>query len=353
MADEAIVTETYNDKKVRAESDFISSFSDKLGGDEGIPSGGTAETAGPVGTATATAAEDPATQTTLEDPATAGSGTADAGSDQDGQDAGETTQDLGGDGLGTAAEGAEAAVDERFREAMERHGGELDLATLPAGIRPVVEKKIKNLEAGFTRAMQEVRAGQKASQQDQAELRFQRERPADFIVAQLLANPEIAEAVNAKLEEMERSTMAREHHGVIVEHARASALKAVEAEQAAKEQQAQRSTEVERIARAAADAYAVPFDFGVEDKVAAHVAIHGDIDEPTIRRIAKEQATKYQAIVRAQTREQSKTYVQQKVADRRTAGLTVKPGSGMSPQPAGRAKPSSDDEFIAEFASRL
>lgn len=360
MADDGVVTETHNDKLVQAESDFIAGFSQKLE-DEGAA--GTATDAGAgEGTATATAAEDPAKPLT-EDPAKAGSGAGDgAGSGEGtGEDAGSGAADLGGDGKGTAAEGAEASgaepseaqVDERFKAAMEKHGAVLDLASLPKEVRPVVEQKLKNLEAGFTRAMQDLRGQQKQSVQDQAELRFQREKPAEFIVATLLANPEIADAVNQRLEEFETSPTAREYHGVIVKDARAQALAAVEAERTAAEEAANRAQEIERTAQAAAEAYGVPFDFGVEDKVAAHLAIHGDIDEPTIRAIAKGQAAKYQAIVRAQERDRSKQYVQQKVADRATAGLRVKPGSGTAPQPASKRLAQSDEEFIADFTARL
>lgn len=363
MADDGTVTQTRNDELVQQETDFIATFSDKLGAD-GAGASGT-EVAGReevgAGAATGRTAEDPATLQTAEDPGADGAGSADAGAGSgegdgtdgsgaagDGQDAG-----AGGDGTGTAAEGADAEIDERFKAAMQKHGAELDLAALPKDVQPVVAQKLKNLEAGFTRAMQEIRGQQKQSVQDQAELRFQREKPAEFIVATLLANPEIADAVNKRLEEFEVSPTAREYHGVIVKDARAQALAAVEAERTEAEQAATRAVEIERTAQAAADAYGVPFDFGVEDKVAAHLAIHGDIDEATIRAIAKGQATKWQALTRAQERDKSKQYVQQKVQDRATAGLKVKPGSGKAPEPASKRMPSSDDEFIADFTARL
>lgn len=370
MADDGTVTQTRNDELVQQETDFITSFSEKLGGDEGASGTGAATGSDAAGAgagdgaaaATGRTAEDPAQPKSGEDPAAEGAGSADAGAgsgdgdgtDGDGGTAGDGTDGgVGGDGKGTDAEGAEAQIDERFKAAMQKHGAELDLAALPKDVQPVVAQKLKNLEAGFTRAMQEVRGQQKQSVQDQAELRFQREKPAEFIVATLLANPEIADAVNKRLEEFEVSPTAREYHGVIVKDARAQALAAVEAERTKAEQEATRVQEIERTALAAAEAYGVPFDFGVEDKVAAHLAIHGDIDEATIRAIAKGQATKWQALTRAQERDKSKQYVQQKVQDRATAGLKVKPGSGKAPEPAGKRLPSSDDEFIADFTARL
>lgn len=247
----------------------------------------------------------------------------------------------------------EAAFDAAFTQAMQEHGADITLDELPPEAKPLVAKKLKNLEAGFTRTMQQVRADQREAQQVRAEVRFQRERPVDFVVTLLQANPDIAAQVNARLDEFEKSPTAKEYHAVIVEQARAQALEAEQSEANAFAARQERAAQIETIGRAAAQAAGVPFEMGVEESIVAHLLQHGDITDADIKRIAKQKGDLWQSHQRGQKRTERKEYVALKTQDRKTAGLKVVPGRGAAPAPAPRPAPKNDDEFVDMMAGRL
>jgi len=247
----------------------------------------------------------------------------------------------------------EADFDAAFTQAMQEHGADISLEDLPPEAKPLVSKKLKNLEAGFTRTMQQVRAVEREAQQVRAEVRFQRERPVDFVVTLLQANPDIAAQVNARLDEFDKSPTAKEYHAVIVEKARAEALEAEQYEANAHAARQERALEIETIGRAAAQAAGVPFEMGVEESIVAHLLQHGDITDADIKRIAKQKGDLWQSHQRGQKREDRKTYVALKTQDRKTAGLKVVPGRGAAPAPAPRPAPKNDDEFVEMMAGRL
>lgn len=330
-------------------------FAEAGGSTDSAAGAGAGEAEG-AGTAATGADEDPNADGT-EDPASADSASGATDSTGD-EGAGE------GEGEGSD-EATEAAFEEKFEEqftaAMAKHAT-LDvkalLKDLPAEVRPVVAQKLKAMDAGFTRAMQELRADQKASLADKAELRFQREDPAAFVTALLMANPEIADKVNATLTEMEGSENARKYHGVIVEQSRANALKAVETETTEAQRKADRAVEVERLGRAAGKAAGLPDALwsGLEAALALHITQHGDISDADIKALAKAHGEPYRKLVaeqaRATKRDASKQYVQDKVRDRDTAGLRVKPNSGHAPGAPAKPMPKNDDEFKRQFIER-
>lgn len=242
-------------------------------------------------------------------------------------------------------------TDEAFQAAMAAERASLSLDGVPEEARPVVQKKIKDLEAGFTRSMQKLAAERKAAAEARAEARFQQERPVDFITELLVSRPELMDQVNAKLSEFEASPTAREAHGVIVERAREKARTVEQEALAAEAAKEAKALEVTRMAKAAARAAGVPWEMGVEAKVAAHLAIHGDITEAEVRDIATDAARVWKRHLREQERTKANAYVQEKVKDRKTAGLVVKPASGAAPTPAPRPTPKTDDEFIAQFVA--
>jgi hypothetical protein len=243
-------------------------------------------------------------------------------------------------------------TDEAFAAAMQAERASVSLEDVPEAARPIVQKKIKDLEAGFTRTMQKVRADQKDAIAIKAEARFQAERPDDFIVQMLLAKPELMEQVNAKLNEFDASPTAREAHGVVVERAREKALAAENDVLAKAEANEKRAADIVRMGKAAARAAKVPWEAGVEANIAAHLAINSDITEADIRAIAADTAKLWNKALREQGRTKSQEYVAAKVQDRK-AGLTVRPSTGTAPAPSARPVPKNDDEFIAQFAATL
>lgn len=244
-------------------------------------------------------------------------------------------------------------TDEAFAAAMQAERVSVSLDSVPEAARPIVQKKLKDLEAGFTRTMQKVRAAEKEAAAVKAEARFQQERPDDYIVTMLLAQPDLMERVNAKLNELDASPTAREAHGVVVERAREKARQAEQEALDKAESDSKRAGDIVRMGKAAARAAGVPWEAGVEAEIAAHLALNSDITEADIRHIAAEKAKVWKRVLREQGRTSKQAYVDGKVKDRKLAGLTVRPATGAAPAPSARPAPTNDDDFIAQFAAKL
>ena len=245
-------------------------------------------------------------------------------------------------------------TDEAFAAAMAAERAPVSLDDVPEAARPIVQKKLKDLEGGFTRSMQKLSEARKEADAVRAELRFQEERPDDFIVTMLLAKPDLMEAVNAKLDEIEKVPRSREAHDIIVKQARETAAKALDEARVAESKKVERANEFVRMGKAAAKAAGVPYEVaGIEANIAAHVAIHGEITEADIRGIAESAAKVWHHHLRQQQRDKQGQYVEAKVQDRRTAGLTVRPTTGTSPAPSAAAPPKDDNEFIAQMVAKL
>lgn len=296
-----------------------------------------------------------------EEPADAGSADDDEGSiDDEGEDS-EREDDAEDDGSPDDADeesdvtaptkAEQKALDEAFLDALKAEGANPSLEDIPEAARPMVEKKLKNLEAGFTRAMQKIRADERDGITFRAEERFRKDKPVDFIMSMLLEHPEIAEGVNARIDQMEGNATAVEGHKALVEKARREATTAEEGAINQVRAQGERIEQIVTLGRAAARAAGVPFDMGVEEAIAAHVAIKGDISEKEIRAIAMSKAAVYQRQLRQDRRNKSGEYAKSKVADRK-AGLRVKPGQGSAPMPGSKRLAKNDQEFIDEFVAR-
>ncbi len=244
-------------------------------------------------------------------------------------------------------------TDEAFAAAMAAERAPLSLDDVPAEVRPLVQKKLKDLEGGFTRSMQRLADARKEADAVRAEQRFQEERPDDYIVTMLLAKPDLMEKVNAKLDEIEKVPRSREAHDIIVKQARADAIKALDDDRVAADKKVERANDLLKMGKAAAKAAGVPFEVaGIEATIAAHLQIHGDISEADIRDIATNAAKVWNHHLRQQQRDKAGQYVAAKVQDRK-AGLTVRPSSGASPAPSAAPPPKNDNEFIARMVAKL
>ncbi len=250
---------------------------------------------------------------------------------------------------------------QEFADALDEQGVSLTLDDIPEAHRPIVEKKIKDLVAGFTRARTADREQFKDTIQLRAEMRLLKERPADVIVERILRDPALAEAINAKLDQLDKmdqldgkpGTSALAHQET-VKRARESAVTAEESHAKQADTEARRIDAITAAGMRAAKAAGVPFQAGVEDAIAAQLALgHIDITMAEITKIAQEKAAVWERSTRAVRREATKGYVKRKVADRETGGLQIKPGSGTAAAPGAKAGPKNDDEFTAEFAGRI
>lgn len=279
---------------------------------------------------------------------------ADKGAGKKGEDAGDEGDEDEGDG--EDADGPTAEEDAAFKKALAEEGVEVKLEDIPEEARPIVQRKLKDLERGFHAKMRELAEDRKAARAFKAEERFRQEHPADYIVSLLMEKDGLSEAVNERIEQMQDNRTALEGHRAIVEEGRRKAADAeARAESTADEEaksHAQRVENYVRWGRAAARAAGVPFEAGVEEAIAARLAIGEELDQDAIRQIAKQKAAIFKRSIRERNRGRSDEYVKGKVADRKKAGLRVKPGAGRAPSPAAKKVASSDQEFIDEFASR-
>lgn len=265
-----------------------------------------------------------------------------------------------GDGSATEGEDGEEdqpltdeAFDAEFTKALEAEGASPSLEDIPEAARPIVAKKLKDLEAGFTRATQKLSEERKGAIAFRAEERFRKEQPAHFIVAMLRENPKLSEAINKIIEDTDGNETAVEGHKALVERERQKATTAEEKDLAKGAEGAARVEQVIKLGRAAARAAGVPFEMGVEEAIATHMLIHdGAISDAEIRTIAQTKAAVYKRQLRQTRRDASGQYVKDKVDDRKKSGLRVPPGKGTAPAPAGRKMAKNDQEFIDEFAGR-
>lgn len=252
-------------------------------------------------------------------------------------------------------ERAEEALDEEFVAAAKRSKVALTVDDLPDEAKPLVKKRIRELEAGFTNAMKEAREYRKDEAKLKAEERYRSENTAEYVADMLLKDPTLGEAVNALLDGITTET-ARTAHDIVVTDRRAKALKATEDAIAAKASRDQRGLALDSYARTQALKHGVPFEFVGEAIVAdmgsfdftAHDYTEREIDAIVLRK-----KKEYENHTRAIRREASKKYVADKVEARKTGGLKVKPGSGNAPAPASKPRARSDAEFIEGFVGRM
>lgn len=243
-------------------------------------------------------------------------------------------------------------VDEEFAAAAKQAKVALTLDDLPEEARPLVKKRIKELEAGFTRAMQDARSYRQDEAKFRSEEAFRTANPAEYVVDLLLSNPALGEQVNVLLDSITTDT-AKQAHEIVVRDKRREATEATAAQLKAKDARAVRGLALQSYAETSAMKAGVPMELGVEASVIAHIAEHGDITEQDIDTIVASKAREYSNHTRAIRREASKKYVTGKVKDRASAGLKVKPGSGITPAPSAKPKPKSDAEFADAFVSKM
>lgn len=302
-------------------------------------------------------ADDEGADADEDDDAKGGAGDGDADDDED--DAGEsdgagdgkdaTEQDEEGDEPPTEPTAAENAA---FKKALEKEGVSTSLEDIPEAARPIVAKKLRDLERGFHARTQALAEDRKAARAFKVEERFRREKPVDFILSMLLEHPEYSDLVNEKVAQLDGNATALEGHKALVEQARREAASAEATEEQKQQAHVDKIDGYIRLGRAAARAAGVPFDAGVEDAMAARLALGEALSEADIRQIAKQKARVYQRTQRETKRARSGQYVADKVADRKKAGLKAKPGQGRAPTPAAKTVAKNDQEFIEEFTAR-
>lgn len=243
----------------------------------------------------------------------------------------------------TDAEQADASaasvsdLDPAFVEAVRKQGITADLSDLPDALRPILLEKVKHMNAGYTRAMQEVRSFRKEKAELDAVKTYQTQHPDQYLADLISADPKLIETVNAELERRQDPTYAKALEKSRDADAKLATVQAAEAEVAAQSRQEQiEALEVhcERAIKAAG----IPTDL-VADAITlltqqAHAAgrlpTEAELDA-VIQRHAQTFKRHMGAQKGATKRQFTRDYLHTKRQDKATAGMPGKPsGSAAS-----------------------
>lgn len=242
----------------------------------------------------------------------------------------------------------EEELDEDFRRAAGRANLPITLEDIPEEARPLVKKRLKEVEAGFTRAMMDARSYR-------AEERFRKEHPVDFIAEMLAADPELEAKVSAELEKRGDETYA-ESREIITKDKRKKAQEAIDNDRTSEAARETRITEVESLAQKACARFGIPFGRAVEAAIANAIITseNADIANGDITDIVKSIAKELGAVSRKERIEEGKERVLGKVRDR-NAGPKIQPGKGRGAPPAagGKGKKTSLADNLAATVARM
>lgn len=241
---------------------------------------------------------------------------------------------------------------------------------LPEEARPLVAKRLKEMESGFTRLMQKQAEFRQERRQFQVEERYRDTHKVEWLATELLKDPDLEAKVAEALDKLRDDSPYREAAGVVAKDHRAKAAKDVadqEAEERKEEERlaredreeaewiAERGSQVETIARKACTKFGIQFDRGVEAAIAYEISEseQGDVDDARIKEIVEEMAGERGRSTRAVRREEKKRVVQGKTEAARNAS-PLRPGQGRAGGTTARPKkePTLEENFAAT-AERL
>lgn len=241
----------------------------------------------------------------------------------------------------------------KLEAALRKHGAKAIIDKLPKALRPIVRKRLAEMEAPFTRAMKEATGFRAERAELLADKKFRQDNPVDFVLDMLLADPSLGEKVNARLDEIADSPTAREAHTVVAKDKRKQALEAVTEESTKTEQRLERAAAVERYVEREMARLGIPAELGVEEAVALKITERGDITRTEIDAILKAKQRQAETLLRGKKRGDRRQYIDSKLKDRKTAGLKAPPGKGSSTAP-GKAKAiKSEAEFLEHMETEL
>lgn len=251
----------------------------------------------------------------------------------------------------------EAGVSDETKALLAGKGADLTIEDVPQEYRPIVEKKLRGIDAAFTRIAQEATAFRRDRTQFEAEQRFRQENPALVIVEMLQAHPELFDEVNAQFDKLDDATQA-EAFKIVVKDKRESAVKAVESQYSEEERLYNRAVEVETTAKSLAAKANLPWrlaERAVEAALLRKPAESRDLTDAELQQVIADEAKAYQQETRATTRAASKTLVQQRAAAKKAAPPAAKkPASAASPRPvAKKARPLNHDSEEARQARMM
>ncbi|HWF42613.1 MAG TPA: hypothetical protein VN683_11075 [Acidothermaceae bacterium] len=247
----------------------------------------------------------------------------------------------------------DGALDPEFQAQAGKHIP-MSIDDVPEAARPMVQKRLKEMEAGFTRAMQEQRAYRKEAAEFQAEKAFLKDRPVDWVVDQFQKNPTLYQQVLEELTKMEEPRYAEARR---INREAEEKLAKIEA----REQQEQHDAfqvEVQRLDALTFDVAkeeGVPYDFvqdGIEALTHRLAKSENRLPRPDeLKALIATKAQSYRRTVGAVRGAKTKDYAKIKAEQSKTAGLKGKPGSQPAPRPPAKptAPKSNDRDDVIDF----
>ena len=237
-----------------------------------------------------------------------------------------------------------------FGAELTKHGAP-KLEDLPPEMRPLAEKRLKEMNAAFTRAQQEATSFRREKAEFDAKVAYERDNPVDAIVERLLGSPTLLDKVNEELTKLQEPVYAE------AKDLRRQAMKdkaVVEAERARREAEAReaRVVEVETFFESAAAKHGIPAKLA-EPHVAFAIQQKGNLTNEEIEAVVKQAAQVYKRSVGAHKRESVKAYAKQKQEDK-AAALKVKPGTPSAiPTPVKREKPKTAQDAYEQILTGM
>lgn len=247
-----------------------------------------------------------------------------------------------------ADDDADEDVSDDLKGAAERHGIPLTLEDVEDPVaKKVVAARLRQIDAGFTRAMQEARSGRKELAQLRSDKKF-RDENAELVITEMLLSggAELAERVNKRVEKLEDPDQ-KTAFEVVVKDKRRSARESVVTEMTDAEQQDTRADTVERLARAEAAKRGLPWRLAERAVVAAMKADSKtgrvDIGDDDVKAVIFEEFKAYNADLRSGVRDKSRQQVKGKMDAKKKLPPAKRTSSGQSPRP-GAKKPVTVDQ---------
>lgn len=212
-------------------------------------------------------------------------------------------------------------TDPEFVEAAKKHAVPVTLDDLPEEARPLVQKKLKDMERGFTKAMQEARQYRAEKAAFDAEVK----NLDHFVADRVTADPSLIDKINAEIEKRKNPDYVEAlelRKQAAKDRAETDASKQQQAEQA----QHERGEYLESYTATQAKAAGVPFAF-VEEAVALAVTLNKNITDDEISEIVAKKAKVYKQHIGATKGAKTRELVKDKASDAKNAGLKDVPAT--------------------------
>ena len=254
----------------------------------------------------------------------------------------EVDAESGADGEDAGDEDAEVEkekkdeTDPEFIEAAKKHSVPVTLDDLPEEARPLVQKKLKDMERGFTKAMQEARS----YRAERAAFEAETKQLDHFIADKIASDPTLIDKINAEVKRRENPDYLEAlelRRQAAKDKADADASKQQQAEQANQE----RGEYLESYTASQAKEAGVPFAF-VEEAVALAVTLNKGITDDEIKEIVAKKAKVYKQHIGATKGAKTRELVKDKARDAKNAGLKDVPAA-VARNSASRQSATGDD----------